>query len=465
MQPQSLFVRGNETVRDLPHVLVRRIVERDSTGNTLTYYHKRFKLNGWNIWSDRENRFLMRFMSDKLRHVVQTKKFDSSTPGVIDVVETHDAGLTIEEWLQVTPRYADGTTFSHPFRRGEEFIRLLRACLAALQEIHAAGVVHCDIKQDNICITCTPYPCQTNRLLQPDLSSIRLIDFSFSLSKTLPLQQTLPIEPSADYQSPLLKQALAADNKGGKPEEVNKLDYRVDLYGLGYMGKQIINNGKLIWDRDSAARGVAGESLIRAMLDELIVLGTERKGWFNLRGNGLPHLRMIQTLDAWLKDAEAPEAFMPVSQGQDRAQPMPLMTPVTPVISRIFDAQPVREADNNPGRNSPPGEKISPARFSPAPIGSTGINATVKTVLMVAGAFFLLKAGYSWFIEHPESPPPQISAVTPEPVADPVPVSSPVVPVREAPPAPPIAAAPTAQIQTAPPPVAAPAPVQPPSHH
>jgi formylglycine-generating enzyme required for sulfatase activity len=326
-----MFSRESEIVRDLDHVLVKRIVEQDASGNSHTYYFKRFKpsgISGGNVWADRENRFLMRFLIDKLRHVVQTKRIDSSTPGVIDVVETHDTGLTIEEWLQVTPRYSDGTSYSHPFRRADDFIRLLRACLVALQEIHAAGVIHCDIKQDNICLPCTP-PYQPGCLLKPDFEALRLIDFSFSLGKTMPLQQILPINPSEDYQSPLLKNALTADHISGKPDNINKLDYRVDLYGLGYMGNQIIESGKLIWDGDES---VSRNRLLRAVLDELIALGTERTGMFSFKGNSQPHKRLIATLDRCLKGVEAQEAFIPLRQDPVGAKSAPLKTPVTPLV-------------------------------------------------------------------------------------------------------------------------------------
>ena len=47
-------------------------------------------------------------------------------------------------------------TLAHPFQRLDAFLYLLRACLVALKEIHAHRIVHCDIKEENICIPYTP---------------------------------------------------------------------------------------------------------------------------------------------------------------------------------------------------------------------------------------------------------------------------------------------------------------------
>jgi serine/threonine protein kinase len=338
LQPSSIFARGAEVVRDLAHVRVERVIERGADGLPITLYRKTFKHKGWNVWSDRENRFLSLFHGGSLRHVVQMHKLEAATPGAVSSVDTHDAGLTIEEWLTVAPRYGDGTSFNHVFRRGEDFLRLMRACLTALKEIHDFGVVHCDIKQDNICLPPAPRPYRHGEPLKADFADIRLIDFSFSLGRDLPLAQLLPIDPSAAYQSPLLKAALAEDMKTDKPLATAKLDYRVDLYGLGYMGSQVMASGSFFWDTEE--RGGSGKALARELMEDLLALGSGKTVWRYL-GGGRPHQRLVKKLDDWLKGAKPQETFVPARQaGQGAAARTlisPLPTPVTPVLTAVSE--------------------------------------------------------------------------------------------------------------------------------
>lgn len=340
-----MFSRHDGNVRNEKHVEVDRITETGSDGVPVTIYRKNFKLAGWQVWSDRESSFINKFNADKLKHVVRLYQYKTTPAGTFSVVDTHDAGLTIFEWMQVAPRYADGSGFNHPFRRGEDFVRLIHACLVALKEIHDFGVVHCDIKQDNICLPCTPFPYRHDAPLKPDFAALKLIDFSFSLCKTLPLEQLLSIDPNHPgslYLSPLLRAALNADLRNHKPEQTNKLDYRVDLYGLGYMCKQIMEAGSFFWE--TPERGVSGMKLIRELNEELIDLGSGKTFARYLLGSAKPHPRLIAKLDEWLKSAKPQEAFYPINQSGDGAASakryIPPHTPITPVLTPALDNQP-----------------------------------------------------------------------------------------------------------------------------
>ena len=445
MKSRSLFLRGNEVVRDLNHVRVERFVEVASGGKSFTLYRKFFKHKGWDVWSDRENRFLSLFHGGDLRHVVQMRKLEAITPGDVSSVETHDAGLTIEEWLQVLPHYADGTSFAHPFRRGEDFVRLLRACLVALKEIHDFGVVHCDVKQDNICLPYTPRPYQADGMVMPDFAEIRLIDFSFSLGRDQPLKQRLPIEPSAAYQSPLLKVALAADMQSGKPTKTAQLDYKVDLYGLGFMGQQIMASGSFYWD--SEERGASGKALLREVIDDLLAIGAG-KSLLRLLQVGKPHERLISKLDSWLQKARPQEAFYPQAQSPTPAPATgtpvtPLNTPVTPVVIPLPEqAQPeAGEQTTAPqtkakrGAEAPvdeiPSDKRPGRRLKPAHL------ALVVAVAALAGGGYWWKSqgDSSWLAE----PTTRAEAANPTPskTAQPTRSNEPAVAPKPVPPTPP----------------------------
>lgn len=411
MQPHPLFSLGSGIVPTGDHVLVNRIVQPNGKGAPIVFYRKTFKSLDCNIWSERENRFINLLYGHNLKHVVQLCKFEAVASGQFSSVETHDAGLTLDDWLQVIPRYADNTSLNHPFRRGEEFIRLMRACLLALQEIHELGMVHCDIKLNNICLPCTP-PYQPDTLLKPDFTALRLIDFGFSLLKTQPLPQPLIIDPNHEnsiYFSPLFRDALNADAKSGKPEQTNKLDYRVDLYSLGYMGEQIKAEDGFYWDTEE--RGVSGKTLIMQMIADLKAFGAG-KTVSRYAQDMMLHKQMIARLDEWLKEAKPQRTFMPVSPGMEASGGRSHITPVTPLITPV-------EINTNGGIKPPP----------PPPPKKPWWQKKIPLIPLIP--FFslvalLALAGTGWSVLHHESEPAPVAS-------DPAPVEVPALPPAPAP--------------------------------
>src|SRR5262249_43998039 len=145
----------------------------------------------YRYWAERENYFLREFLKKQSRytHVVQARHLISEDEAAKQVL-TRDAGITVANWLRVKARYADTVTLSHPFQRSDAFLHLVRACLVALQELHENRIVHCDIKEDNICL---PYRAQpqaaahgTGRRLRIDYEKLKLIDFAFSVAHAIP---------------------------------------------------------------------------------------------------------------------------------------------------------------------------------------------------------------------------------------------------------------------------------------
>jgi serine/threonine protein kinase len=129
----------------------------------------------------------------------------------------------------VKARYADTATLSHPFQRSDAFLRLLRACLVALKQLHEHRIVHCDIKEDNICIPYAPQSVSRRRRTDSlEFDKLKLIDFAFLRRARHPLTQILVINPDerVPYQSELLIAALHADRRSGLPNAVQLLDYR-----------------------------------------------------------------------------------------------------------------------------------------------------------------------------------------------------------------------------------------------
>jgi TPR repeat protein len=372
----EVFDTGHRTIIDCAHVRVERLDTQpvlyskvfkefeDRAGQTYDYRY----------WSERENFFLREFLQkqNQFVHVVQPRHLISENDAAKQVL-TRDAGVTVANWLRVKARYADTGTLSHPFQRSDAFLQLLRACLVALKEIHSHRIVHCDIKEDNICIPYLPYPFASDR--QPvrlEFGQLKLIDFAFSIAHAMPLSQILVIDPDErlPYQSARLIAALREDRLSGCPNAVQCLDYGVDLFSLGHMAEKISAAGL-----DSPGR--AGDE--RA-LEDIPRLVRKLKAYDTEPAEGpLPHDGMIAEIDRMLAVSAGPSASLAFSvDGEWSAEEMARsggtvrQTPSTPV------ALPAPTA-------------VSPAFAQPAqrPRGAPGARTSLLVVLafaVVAGA-------------------------------------------------------------------------------
>jgi len=241
----EVFDSGRKTIVDCAHVRVERLETEPVLFSKIfkEFEDSRGQKYDYRYWAERENFFLREFLKkqSEFTHVVQARHLISENEAAKQVL-TCDAGITIANWLRVKSRYADTGTLSHPFQRSDAFLRLLRACLVALKQIHEHRIVHCDIKEDNICIAYAPNPYPGDgQKIRLEFENLKLIDFAFSIAHAIPLTQILVINPDerVPYQSELLISALRSDRRCGSPNAVQQLDYRVDLFSLGYMAEKI----------------------------------------------------------------------------------------------------------------------------------------------------------------------------------------------------------------------------------
>jgi serine/threonine protein kinase len=269
---------------------------------------------------------------------------------------------------------------SHPFQRSGAFLRLLRACLVALKQIHDHRIVHCDIKEDNICIPYAPNPFpEDGRKIRLEFGKLKLIDFAFSIAHAIPLTQILVINPDerVPYQSELLISALRSDRRSGSPNAVQQLDYRVDLFSLGYMAEKI------------SAAGLdcpPGPGAIRA-LEDVRALVQRLKAFDSAPNAGpLPHDGLIAEIDRLLVETAGLSASLEfrvdgewtteeMVQGRGAGR----KTPLTPVALPL------------------PTPASRPLAHSPRPTGSSsGIRIALLLGLALAvaggGAFLHRKA-------------------------------------------------------------------------
>ena len=205
-------------------------------------YTKRFLATAagdFREWTEREWRILARLVGHGVRAVPQVVQFDRGAAGRPALVQTYDAGITVDHWATLLPLERDGVRLRNAFEDCAHWWALARHCLVALDSIHALQLVHLDLKADNVCVPIAPAdfdPLAAKRALQPRFDDLALIDFAFSLVSGEPLESALPIARQAEYeyQSPRLLRALDA-GRCGNLAPTRELDWRCDLFSLAAM--------------------------------------------------------------------------------------------------------------------------------------------------------------------------------------------------------------------------------------
>ena len=338
----EVFDSGRKTIVDCAHVKVERLETHPILFSKVfkEFEDRKGQKYDYRYWAERENFILREFLKkqNEFTHVVQARHLISENEAAKQVL-TCDAGITIANWLRVKSRYTDTATLSHPFQRSDAFLRLLRACLVALKQIHEHRIVHCDIKEDNICIPYAPNPFPgAGRKIHLEFEKLKLIDFAFSIAHAIPLTQILVINPDerVPYQSALLIAALRADRRSGSPNAVQQLDHRVDLFSLGYLAEKISAAGL------DCAPGAGDRPESSGALEDIRSLVQKLKAFDSAPNFGpLPHDGLIAEIDRLLVATAGPaghsESLEFMVDGEWTAEEMALgqgavrKTPLTPV--------------------------------------------------------------------------------------------------------------------------------------
>ena len=190
-------------------------------------------------WTEREWRILARLVGHGIGPVPDVVRFDRGASDRPALVQTYDAGVTVDHWATLLPVQRDGRVLRHVFEDCAHWWALARHGLIALDAIHELQLVHLDLKADNVCIPLGPAdfdPARPGQAFHLQFEQIALIDFAFSLVSGEPLKTALPIGHQVDYayQSPRLLQALEA-GRHGHLLPTRQLDWRCDIFSLAAM--------------------------------------------------------------------------------------------------------------------------------------------------------------------------------------------------------------------------------------
>ncbi|MEO7246252.1 MAG: hypothetical protein ABIX12_14040, partial [Rubrivivax sp.] len=224
-------------------------------------------------WTEREWRILARLVGHRIGPVPDVVQFDRGAAGRPALVQTYDAGVTVDHWATLLPveRAREAVVLRHVFEDCAHWWALARHCLIALDAIHALHLVHLDLKADNVCIPAGPSdfdPSVPGAQLAPQFEQIALIDFAFSLVSGESLVSALPIARQNDYeyQSPRLLEALEAGRRGDLLP-TRQLDWRCDVFSLAAMLRRYLPDPE---GPDFAGWTPARHGLARALVRRLI---------------------------------------------------------------------------------------------------------------------------------------------------------------------------------------------------
>ena len=275
-----------------------------STAGARRRYTKRFLHTpeaDFGQWTEREWRILARLIGHGIACVPEVVQYDRDAPGGTQLVQTYDAGATVDQWATILPVTRNGRMLRHVFEDCAHWWALAHHCLRALQAIHELSVVHLDIKGDNVCIPVGPAgfdPHGADLRLFPRFADLALIDFAFSLVSRESLTTALPIgwQPDYDYQSPRLLHALEAGRRGDL-QPTRQLDWRCDMYSLAAMLKRYLPDDEVVHDPAQAEGWSAAH--LQAARELILALREVHDEEATLRH---PHARLLERTEARLAD-------------------------------------------------------------------------------------------------------------------------------------------------------------------
>ena len=418
MTADLVFGRGRLQMPTGEHVEVYREAARP--GERLRY-SKRFRstlLGDFRPWTERECQILQRLAGQgggsAAPAVAQVAGYTAAADGRDAELQTWEAGISVEHWTTLQPSHPDRPAARHVFEDCAHWWALAHHCLRVLDAIHEQGLVHLDLKADNICI-----PWDRARSIQPAagelralrFGELRLIDVAFSVFTGEVPVQPLPLDRHTryDYQSPRLLDAVGAGRRG-LMGPTRDLDWRCDFFSLAAMLwlylPELEERSSASWTEERHAQ--AGV-LVRRLLDEHHAEPQAQR----------PHQELIALTRVLLNQADLAASlrqgwtFTPrdEDQGQAWSTPPTRITGTPQPVAPAVSAKPTGTA----GRTEPVAEGPAwsdagaapelPPRLRHRPPQRRAAQALrIGTVLAGAAAL-----GYVWWAFEPPPMPARIS--------------------------------------------------------
>ena len=167
---------GSDHQQDRQFISLERLAPEEDSYCTFVKRVESLAQNEY--WIAREKNILM--LLKRVPHVTRLRKEEERTEDSYQTIKTKDAGISLAHWLRMTPRLAsDDTSIKHPLAHVQSFLQFANYSLLALKEIHHAGVIHAQLRPDNICIPYQPHPYTFDTPLYLNFNKICLKEFRF----------------------------------------------------------------------------------------------------------------------------------------------------------------------------------------------------------------------------------------------------------------------------------------------
>ena len=320
-------------------------------------------------WTEREWRILARLIGHGIDCVPDVVQFDRGSVAGTQLVQTYDAGVTVDQWATLLPLIRNGRVYRHAFEDCAHWWALAHHTLVALKKIHQLHLVHLDVKGDNVCIPLGPATFDCNApdgRLHPVFGQLALIDFAFALVSGEALTQPLPIgwQREYDYQSPRLLKALE-EGRNGDLALTRQLDWRCDMYSLAAMLKRYLPDEAAV--RHASATGWTGEryDAAKSLILEL------REHHDRDAPQTHPHAALINATGARLREKDVAASLASgwtlardIDVSPSNASPLTPMTRLAPSI-RVFLSPPEHAFNDSAITATVNRDKIAPLIIPP----------------------------------------------------------------------------------------------------
>ena len=330
--------------------------------------------------------------------VASLHTFSKQTLEAVAQITVRWHGFDLDDWAKLL-----GTAAPSPWQQADFVLAITRAALKALQLMHLDGMVHGDIKADNLCL---PWVGATGQptVLVPD--NLRLIDLGLTLSQgwqrdQLPNLGSFRLASRAIGCTPDRQvDAYTAAKSDRNLEPFLQLDWRYDLWSLGCLLHR--------WPGFTAAALMGQQrhtTALALLVEELL---DQDRDWYRHGAKGelprylpppdlLPHAAWIARIDGLIGPLDKPWPIdLPLPPAFAGAPPT-----VQPDVQ--FTLQPI----------APPEQPPSAAPATPTP-AQPPIPNTPRRRWLAAGLSGVALAGTGWWAMH-RTPPPPPSPLPPQP--------------------------------------------------
>lgn len=369
-----LLALGNETLvyldeRDAGNSYVIRYAPSVRDGEQLPlHFEKHSKGNDYQVVH--ENNILVALDSQNIHldRIVKRIEYRQRHSYKGYVMLTECAGVDCHYWQYLNLLLDNNkrmykNIFSHPLA----LLHFIKGSLLALQSIHQCGLLHCDIRLDQICIPFT----KDNDRLKLHFDEIKLIDFGIAIWRMVPVATHNPVRftsknaegyryiakslmKAGDYQ----EQHKAQHNDYDFNALTKQIDCAVDLYSFGVMLDEL----ELLRYAEDGDIWQIFANEYQDWVRELLAL-SDKTMPFGYDINALPHTRYLQKVDNWINQVNQALGytindmmFVVKSQQVKGGTPTPTPTP-EPISTGV---EPVAPIHTNKPQSTPPIDSTAP---------------------------------------------------------------------------------------------------------